>query len=144
MVWNPREGTRRSWGWGWAARVPRAAPTCPPQTTPCARRGRRHKSHVGEDPVHEEGHDSGAEQTSHGHSHKPGHKDVPEETPVHGLPGADPAHGHHRAHLWEHRHSKVKTEAREFKGEAQTLQSSHGKRLISEVNCIIKPPILAS
>lgn len=57
------------------------------------------KSHIWEDPVHKESHDSSTEQPGHGDSHKPGHKDVPEEVPVHGLPGADPAHSHHGAHL---------------------------------------------
>lgn len=57
------------------------------------------KSHVGKDPVHKESHDSSAEQPRHGDSHEPGHEDVPEEVPVHGLPGADPAHSHHGAHL---------------------------------------------
>ena len=61
------------------------------------------KSHIGKDPVHEESHDGSAEQPSHRDGHKPGHKDVPEEAPVHSLAGADPAHGHHRAHLQEHR-----------------------------------------
>lgn len=56
-------------------------------------------SHIWKDPIHEESHDSRTEQPCHGDRHKPGHKDVAEEAPVHGLPGADPAHGHHGAHL---------------------------------------------
>lgn len=54
--------------------------------------------------VHEESHDSGTEEASHGHSHEPGNKYVPEEAPVHSLPRADPAHSYHGAHLEEQRH----------------------------------------
>lgn len=53
--------------------------------------------------VHEEGHHSSTEEPGHGHRHEPGHKYVPEEAPVHSLPGADPAHGYHGAHLEEQR-----------------------------------------
>lgn len=67
----------------------------------------RRPSHEREDPVHEEGHDSSTEQPRHGHGHEPSHEDVPEEAPVHGLPRADPAHGHHGAHLQKHERLRV-------------------------------------
>lgn len=126
-------GTARAW----AGRVPHAPPR-PHTRLPLVRRVEEDKSHIWKDPIHEESHDSSTEQPSHGDSHKPGHKDVPEEAPVHGLPGADPAHGHHRAHLWEHRHFTVKMEARKYEAETQTLHSADGNWLISEVNCIMK------
>lgn len=56
-------------------------------------------SHEGQDAVDQQGHDGGAEQAGHRHGDEPGQEDVPEEAPVHRLLGADPAHGHHRAHL---------------------------------------------
>lgn len=56
-------------------------------------------SDEGQDAVDEQGHDGGAEQAGHRHRDEPGQEDVSEEAPVHGLLGADPAHGHDRAHL---------------------------------------------
>lgn len=56
-------------------------------------------SDEGQDAVDEQGHDGGAEQAGHRHRDEPRQEDVPEEAPVHGLLGADPAHGHDRAHL---------------------------------------------
>ena len=52
-----------------------------------------------QDAVDEDGHDGGADQARDGHGHKPSHEDVPEQTPVDRLPWAQPAYGHHRAHL---------------------------------------------
>lgn len=86
------------------------------------------KSHIWKDPIHEKSHDSSAEQPSHRDGHEPGHEDVPKKAPVHSLAGADPAHGHHRAHLWEYRHCKVKT------GEPQRLYSTKVRGLISETS----------
>lgn len=56
-------------------------------------------SHQGQDAVDQQGHDGGAEQAGHGHGDEPRQEDVPEEAPVHRFLGADPAHGHDRAHL---------------------------------------------
>lgn len=56
-------------------------------------------SDEGQDAVDEQGHDGGAEEAGHGHRDKPRQEDVPEEAPVHRLLGADPTHGHDRAHL---------------------------------------------
>lgn len=56
-------------------------------------------SHEGQDAIDQQGHDGSAEQASHRHGDEPGQEDVPEEAPVHRLLGADPAHGHDRAHL---------------------------------------------
>lgn len=70
------------------------------------------RSHERKDPVHEHSHDSSTEEPCYRHGHEPGHKDVPEEAPVHGLPRANPAHGHHRTDLEGHRRFRVKPEAR--------------------------------
>lgn len=56
-------------------------------------------SNVRQYAVDEQGHDSSAEEACYRDGHKPGQEDVPEKTPVHGLPGAEPAHRHHWAHL---------------------------------------------
>lgn len=93
-------------------------PTCLPSTTPKLRFPSKfpllwlpscilHRSpsrplppsDEGQDAVDEQGHDGGAEQASHRHRDEPGQEDVPEEVPVHGFLGADPAHGYDRAHL---------------------------------------------
>lgn len=92
------------------------------------------KSHIWKNPVHEKSHDSSTEQPGHGDSHKPGHKDVPEEAPVHGFPGADPAHGHHGPHLPEHKDLTVKTEVHRSEGETENLRSTNVSWLISEGN----------
>lgn len=73
-------------------------PTHTPRTIPRLLAAKE-RSHERKDPVDEESHDSSTEQPGHGHRHEPGHEDVAEEAPVHGLPRADPAHRHHRAHL---------------------------------------------
>lgn len=52
-----------------------------------------------QDSVLEDGHDGSADEARDRHSDEPGHEDVAEEVPVHRLPGAQPAHGDHRAHL---------------------------------------------
>lgn len=52
-----------------------------------------------QDAIDEDGHDGGTDQTRDGHSHKPRHEDVSEQTPVYGLPWAQPSHCDHRAHL---------------------------------------------
>lgn len=70
-------------------------------------RQRLSASHVGQDAVDEDGHDGGAEQAGHGHRDEPRQEDVPEETPVHRLPGAQPAHGDHRAHLTKKKNKKT-------------------------------------
>lgn len=56
-------------------------------------------SHEGQDAVDQQGHDGGAEHARHGHGDEPRQEDVPEEAPIHRFLGADPAHGHDRAHL---------------------------------------------
>lgn len=56
-------------------------------------------SDEGQNAVDEQRHDGGAEQAGHGHRDEPSQEDVSEEAPVNGLLGADPAHGHDRAHL---------------------------------------------
>ncbi len=52
-----------------------------------------------QDTIDEDGHDGGTDQTRDGHSHKPRHEDVSEQTPVYGLPWAQPSYCNHRAHL---------------------------------------------
>lgn len=52
--------------------------------------------------VYEESHDGSADQPRDGNCNKPSDEDVPEQTPVHRLPGAQPSHGHHRADLHSH------------------------------------------
>lgn len=52
-------------------------------------------SNVRQYAVDEQGHDSSTEEACYRDGHKPGQEDVPEETPVHSLLGADPAHCHH-------------------------------------------------
>lgn len=71
-------------------------------------------SDEGQDAVDEDGHDGGAEQAGHGHRDEPRQEDVPEEAPVHCSLGADPTHGHDRAHL----------EAAARSGERKTISSS--------------------
>lgn len=39
-----------------------------------------------QDAVGEDGHDGGADEAGDGHSHKPGHEDIPEQAPIHCLP----------------------------------------------------------
>lgn len=91
---SPRVGTACACGCEPTAptHTPRAVPRLP---------AAKERSHEWKDPVHEERHDSSTEQPGHGHCHEPGHEDVAEEAPVHGLPRADPAHRHHRADLGE-------------------------------------------
>lgn len=52
-----------------------------------------------QDAIDEEGHDGGTDQARYGHSHKPGHEDVPEQPPVDCLPGAQPSNCNNRANL---------------------------------------------
>lgn len=52
-----------------------------------------------QDAIDEDGHDGGTDEASDGHSHKPRHEDIPEQTPVHCLPWAHPSYCYHRAHL---------------------------------------------
>lgn len=52
-----------------------------------------------QDAVDEDGHDGGTDQARDGHSHKPRHEDVSEQTPVYCLPWAQPSYCNHRAHL---------------------------------------------
>lgn len=52
-----------------------------------------------QDAMDEDGHDGGTDQAWDGHSHEPSHEDVSEQSPVYGLPRAQPSHGDHRAHL---------------------------------------------
>ena len=99
----------------WPGDSPRVGTACACEPTPPTHTPRtiprllaaEERSHERQDPVYEESHDSSTEQPGHGHRHEPRHEDVAEEAPVHGLPRADPAHRHHRAHLEGHRHVRA-------------------------------------
>lgn len=52
-----------------------------------------------QDAIDKDGHDGSTDQARDGHSHKPRHEDVSEQTPVYCLPGAQPSYRNHWAHL---------------------------------------------
>lgn len=101
MAWGSRGGTRKGCACVRKSRSGRCELTTAISGHPYNRlpTGREETTYV-----HEESHDSSTEESSHRHSHEPGNKYVPEEAPIHSLPRADPAHGHHGAHLEEQRH----------------------------------------
>lgn len=55
-----------------------------------------------QDDIYEKGHDGGADESRDGNCNEPGDEDVSEQMPVDSLPGAQPTHSYHRAHLCSH------------------------------------------
>lgn len=55
-----------------------------------------------ENNIHEECHDCGTDESRNRNCNEPSDEDVPEQTPVNWLSGAQPSHGHHRSDLRSH------------------------------------------